>query len=179
MANKQLITALCSTTAYCALTTAAFGQDTRNRSPRTPPPNLEVGPQVKPCDVIVEVDSTDPEQRGHLQVRQWIRLIGPIAPQGHMVVLPANNPNGPAHHWRPGLFVAYRTGNPQGPPPWTFFVAVPVLSAPEHTTIERHHYVVTVNDVAAGCPSDVDFDTLPHEGEIIDDHPGHAHSRTT
>jgi hypothetical protein len=158
--------------------TAASAQAQRPSAPGTQPPAPTLNPGVQPplCDVILRIRSTDPEERGHLKVTQWLRFIGPISPQGHMVVLPVEKNGVPKHAWRPGLRVAIRTGDPEDPLPWMFILRVPVLSLPDHPGIEIHQYIMTVKALDDGCPSNVDFDTLPHDDEIIDDHPGHANA---
>lgn len=180
MANKQLRSL---GTAFVALA-LSFGavvpssaQDNPRQARRVsvPPPTLNPGRQAPLCNVVLEVKATDPEANGHLKVGQRLQLMGPIPPQGHMLVSPTENPMGPPHEWRPGVHVAHRLGNAGDPLPWQFFLRVPVLSIPDHPQVEQHHYLMTVTAVDdLRCPSNVEFDTLPHEGEIIDDHPGHA-----
>jgi hypothetical protein len=147
------------------------------RQPGQPPPQVLLpGRQPPLCDAILEIKSTDPAQAGHLKMGQWLRFLGPISPHGHMVVIPMDKTGAPPHAWRPGAHVAYRLPPTQGPVPWQFFLKVPVLSPPDHPGIEIHQYLMTVKTLEDRCPSNVDFETLPHEDEIIDDHPGHANA---
>jgi hypothetical protein len=67
----------------------------------------------------------------------------------------------------------------QAPMPWMFFLKVGVHTPQEpdkHPDEKAHQYVMTVNTLQDRCPRSVRFDTMPHEDEIIDDHPGHANA---
>jgi hypothetical protein len=178
VSNKaQTISAALLTTVLAGGITSACGQQSpaARAGEQSPAPTLTPGRQPPVCDVILEVNSTDPDGQGHLKMDQWLRFLGPIPNQGHMLVIPMDRQGVTPHAWRPGTHVAYRTTPPQDPPPWKFFLEVPVLSPPEHTSIAQHKYTVTVNaPLEEGCPRHIRIETLPEDDEITDDHPGHA-----
>lgn len=172
MNNKtQAFSAVLFTIVLAGGATSACGQ------PAAPASQLQPGQQPPLCDVILAIKTADTAQNGHLKVGQWLRFMGPIPPQGHMIVIPVERPSPvPPHAWRPGLFVASRFDTSQNPP-WVFVLSgVPVLSPPDHAQIRSHRYRMTVKTVERGCPRNIDFDTMPHEDEITDDHPGHANA---
>lgn len=164
-----------------ALTSGVISAIGQPAPARPPIPELKEGRQAPLCDSILAIKGTDTDGQGHLKVGQWLRFLGPIPNQGHMLVIPMNRSGPqapPPHAWQPGTHVAFRTTPVQDPPPWKFFLTVPVLSPPDHPNVFDHHYVMTVKALDGGCPApgSIDIDTLPEDDEIIDDHPGHANA---
>lgn len=133
-----------------------------------------LGRQPPVCDVVLEVKSTDPDERGHLKTGQWVRVFGPVGQQGPLLLARHERTGSPPHAWRPGIWVAHRVAPPSGPPPWYFFLSgVLVVSPPDHDDVTPHAYSVTVEELEDGCPGRIRFDALPG-GDVVDDHPGHA-----
>jgi hypothetical protein len=112
-----------------------------------------------------------------------IRLNGPNPASGKWLVMPENGSTGPwAHPWKenvPYFAVPIPVGNPDKDNQGRFFRfrmdGVRVTPHDNDTEEESHEYEMRItawhND---GCPDDVEFLTLRHEGGPISDDPGHG-----
>ncbi len=183
MANqrRRLFATACGLLAAGSLATAACGQDRPPPAPapgggQRPNPGLPVGPQAKVCYVVLGVGNSE---GGHLLDGQRIRLIGPIPPDGSIIVSRATsnaNPPPPPHQWRGGLFTASRVSpSAQVNPPWDYLLEVRVKGG-DHEAEQSHQYLMTIEtlDPQDGCPKRVTLYTADHPGDSGDDHPGHA-----
>ena len=159
------------------LATAACAQE------RTPPANARpgqgfpVGPLDRICHVVLQVGNSD---GGHLLDGQRIRLIGPIPPDGSVIVsrvLSNASPSPPPHQWRNGLFEANRVSPPtQVNPPWNYLLHKVRVKGGDHAPETEHEYLMTIEtlDPNDRCPERVTLYTEEHAGDSGDDHPGHA-----
>lgn len=173
--RQILLTAVCGLLAAGTLVTDTSAQD-RGRGPGGRPAGQPVGAQEKVCHVVLGINNSE---GGHLLNGQRIRLIGPIPPDGSIIVSRAQsnaNPPPPPHQWQGGLFAASRvTPASQVNPPWDYLVDIRVKGG-DHGAEQLHPYLMTIesNDPQDGCPKRVTLYTPDHPGDSGDDHPGHA-----
>lgn len=132
------------------------------------------------CDVVVETQAViwgEP----HLSISNpytsepdQLRLQGPHPIHKTWKITPVRIPGQPWHHpWANGVYLAVPIVE------WTDRFLIHNVRANPHTMPPgetKHLYRMWIRfwDEEDGCPKYVDFYSLAHEGEQIDDDPGHA-----
>jgi hypothetical protein len=140
----------------------------------------EFGPDKQPCNGIfhfkekVTVDGKEWDLEGtHWEVGQRIRIIGPLGPNGDLIV--TTLPSTTTHETWPGPYFATNVSGTTPPSIFQITTRVKTVKSNKHLEVTKHPQTMVVDDFKENvCPQVVVFHAEYDPEHEVDDHGGHA-----